>query len=238
MLTVDFSLLNISPGQRVLDLGCGEGRHLHNLYLREGIEVYGVDKDIGALRVVERICRDFADDREKRNWLLLQGDCQSIPFKGESFHYVIASEVLEHVENYHKVVKEAWRILKQHGILVISVPRYWPERICWALSPEYYQEEGGHIRIFRAGVLKLEVERLGFRCFKVHHAHALHSPYWWLKCLCWEKRDTWLPVKIYHRFLVWDILKAPYFTRFLEKILNPIMGKSVVLYFKKVDKRW
>ncbi len=236
MLTVDFSLLEICPGDRILDLGCGEGRHLHNLYLKKDILVYGLDKDMDALRVVERTCWEFARDNEKKNWLILQGDCEALPFRSECFHHVIASEVLEHIEDYHRVVKDLWRLLKKSGNLVISVPRYWPERLCWALSREYCLEKGGHIRIFKANALKLEVERIGFKCFKVHYAHALHSPYWWLKCLCWEKRETWLPVKIYHKFLVWDILKAPAFTKFLERLLNPIMGKSVVMYFKKVEK--
>jgi hypothetical protein len=40
-------------------------------------------------------------------------------------------------------------------------------------------------------------------------------------------------VRQYHRLLVWDIMKAPALTRSLERILNPILGKSVVMYFLK-----
>ena len=54
-----------------------------------------------------------------------------------------------------------------------------------------------------------------------------------LKCLFWKNRDSnWL-VAQYHRLLVWDLLEAPAFTRLLEKSMNPIMGKSVVMYFRK-----
>ena len=37
----------------------------------------------------------------------------------------------------------------------------------------------------------------------------------------------------YHRFLVWDLMDRPAFTRALERVLNPVMGKSVVMYFQK-----
>jgi hypothetical protein len=40
-------------------------------------------------------------------------------------------------------------------------------------------------------------------------------------------------VKAYHRLLVWDIAKAPFVTRFAERALNPVLGKSVVVYSTK-----
>ncbi len=236
MLTVKFSLLKIERGDRILDLGCGQGRHIHHLFLDRGVMVYGLDRDLSSLRIVEKTCREFSPHGEEgRNWLVLQGVCECLPFKENSFDHIIVSEVLEHIQDYKGVLKGISKSLKGGGNLVISVPRFWPERICWALSPKYHEEEGGHIRIFKASSLKLEVEKMGFRCFKVHYAHALHTPYWWLKCMRWERRDRWWPVKLYHRFLVWDILRSPRPMRWLEGLLNPIIGKSVVLYFKKVE---
>jgi hypothetical protein len=77
------------------------------------------------------------------------------------------------------------------------------------------------------------VERLGFRHYDRHWAHALHAPFWWLQCLFWNNRESnWL-VAQYHRLLVWDLMERPALTRALEKIMNPIMGKSVVMYFRK-----
>ena len=76
----------------------------------------------------------------------------------------------------------------------------------------------GHLRIFRAGELRREIEGLGFDQYHHHWAHALHVPFWWLKCLFWQNRDTnWL-VRQYHRLLVWDILEQPTLTRVLEKL--------------------
>ena len=66
-----------------------------------------------------------------------------------------------------------------------------------------------------------------------HHAHGLHAPYWWLKCLVGTKNDTNPAVATYHRLLVWDIEKAPMATRLTERVLNPLVGKSLVVYLVK-----
>ena len=66
-----------------------------------------------------------------------------------------------------------------------------------------------------------------------HWAHALHAPFWWLKCIFWERRDDHPLIRLYHRFLVWDLMDRPRLTRMLEAILNPLMGKSLVMYFRK-----
>jgi hypothetical protein len=48
------------------------------------------------------------------------------------------------------------------------------------------------------------------------------------------QRDTALPVRLYHRLLMWDMMHKPQLTRRLERLLNPVMGKSVALYFRKL----
>ena len=118
-------------------------------------------------------------------------------------------------------------------MLGVSVPRAWPEKICWKLSAGYHQVEGGHIRIFNATQLQFEIQAMGFEFQQRHWAHALHSPFWWLKCLWWNSQDSSRIIKLYHRLLVWDLMQKPWLTQILEKLLNPLMGKSVVMYFKK-----
>jgi hypothetical protein len=66
-----------------------------------------------------------------------------------------------------------------------------------------------------------------------HHAHGLHSPYWWLKCAVGVHDGEHLLVRAYHRVLVWDITKRPAATRAAERVLNPLVGKSLVLYARK-----
>ena len=66
-----------------------------------------------------------------------------------------------------------------------------------------------------------------------HHAHALHAPYWWLKCAVGVDKGEHPLVKGYHRMLVWDMMRAPRVTRLAERLLNPLIGKSLVVYLRK-----
>jgi hypothetical protein len=104
--------------------------------------------------------------------------------------------------------------------------------VCWALTAEYHAPAvaGGHVRVYRRGQLAGRLRGAGVRTTGSHHAHALHSPYWWLKCALGLDRDDRWPVRTYHRFLVWDITARPRVTRALERALNPVLGKSLVVY--------
>ena len=233
MITVDPDLLNLRPGQKVLDLGCGEGRHSIHLALSDAVEVYGFDLNEADVRTaVERAAPFFAEDTVPGRLLLGVGNGLKLPFAADSFDVVICSEVLEHIEDYRGVLSEIHRVLKPGGIFAATVPAFLPEWICWKLSDAYHEVEGGHIRIFREKQLRNDIEALGQRYFGRHKAHALHAPYWWLKCLFWG-RDEHKLVAAYHRFLVWDLMEKPRLTTWLEKILNPLLGKSIALYFVK-----
>ena len=155
-----------------------------------------------------------------------------MPLSDESVDAVIASEILEHIPNYLAVLEELWRVLKPGGRLCISVPRQWPEWICWQLSEGYRITPGGHIRIFDATHLAREVVRQGFELTGRGSAHALHVPYWWLRCAFWQRGEQTPIVARYHRLLVWDLMQKPWITRTLERVLNPLLGKSLALYFR------
>lgn len=234
MKTLDDRHFGIQPGDTVLDLGCGEGRHVISAYAEHAITAVGVDLGAQDVRTAcERLQPFDEPNNPNKRWLLAQADGLHLPFPDHSFDRVVCSEVLEHVPDYAGMLREVRRVLKPGGVFCASVPRYWPERLCWLLSDDYHANEGGHIRIFRAGELRAQIESLGFRCYHRHWAHALHSPFWWLKCLFWQSQDTNPLVRAYHRLLVWDLMDRPWLTRWLERCLNPIMGKSVVFYFRK-----
>jgi hypothetical protein len=69
-----------------------------------------------------------------------------------------------------------------------------------------------------------------------HRAHALHSPYWWLKCAVGIDNDDNPAVRAYLKLLTWDITDAPRVTRALDRVLNPVLGKSVVVYADRAAK--
>jgi hypothetical protein len=141
--------------------------------------------------------------------------------------------VLEHVVDHQGAAAELARVLKPGKMLVVSVPRYFPERLCWWFSDAYRRASGGHVRIYRQKELRRLLEGCGLSLRRRHHAHALHSAYWWLKCLAGADREAFWPVALYHRMLVWDMMKKPRITRTAERLLNPVLGKSLVLYLEK-----
>jgi SAM-dependent methyltransferase len=163
-------------------------------------------------------------------WSLLQGNALHLPFGSGVFDAVICSEVLEHIPDDHGVLQEIRRVMKPGTLLAISVPRYFPERICWALSPAYRQSPGGHIRIYRKRELLKRLAQAGFTVRGQGYAHSLHTPYWWLKCLVGPDKTDSPAVRLFHRFLMWDMVQQPAFSRFLDRLLNPVLGKSLILY--------
>ena len=234
MQTVNFRYFPLRPGDKVLDLGCGAGRHTLAAWLEPGVYAVGADLSEQDLHTARDKQSEFPGGEEERKRLLLcQTDALRLPFPDASFHRVICSEVLEHLPDFRSALQEIRRVLKPGGLFCASVPRYGPERLCWALRREYTQTPGGHVRIFRAQELRSYIEALGFHCYRRHWAHALHSPYWWLQCLLWHRREhSWL-VQAWHRLLVWDLMQRPLVTRALEALLNPLIGKSTVLYFRR-----
>jgi hypothetical protein len=130
---------------------------------------------------------------------------------------------------------EIRRVLKPGGVLAATVPAWFPEKVCWALSAEYHAPlaAGGHVRIYTEQLFRHRLSGAGLEPSASHRAHALHSPYWWLKCIVGPSNDVHPLVKAYHRLLVWDIAKAPALTRTTERVLNPVLGKSVVVYSTK-----
>ncbi|HSO67470.1 MAG TPA: methyltransferase domain-containing protein [Desulfatirhabdiaceae bacterium] len=235
MHTVDFSKLQLKEGNRILDIGCGSGRHCAAAYECPNVSVVGMDMNMNdVLKARERLVFHEQWGRHGGGgWALSIADAGSLPFMDSSFHAVICSEVLEHIETDTRVLTEIYRILKPGKILAVSVPRYYPERICWALSAEYHQTPGGHIRIYRKPLLVGKLKQAGFIVLHSHHAHSLHTPYWWLKCAIGPDKDDVCIVKLVHRILTWDLMKKPAITRFLDRLLNPVLGKSLVLYAVK-----
>ena len=237
MLTVEFDHLQVQPGHRVLDLGCGAGRHTYAA-LERGAHVVGVDLDADLLRQVAAMSLALIDEGHVPDGAtagFVEGDATALPFADASFDRVIVSEVLEHIPQDTAAMAEVERVLKPDGRAAITVPRHWPERVCWALSDEYHANEGGHVRIYRHDELMQRLERNGLQPRRSHHAHALHAPYWWLKCASGVRdEDAPLP-KLYHRLLVWQIEKQPRALDLLEKTLNPVLGKSLVIYADKQD---
>ena len=237
MLTVDFARLDLQPGHRVLDMGAGAGRHAFEVY-RRGADIVALDYSLADLKDVSSLFSAMQGAGEApagTSATTVNGDGTCLPFPDDTFDRIICSEVMEHIPDDAAAARELARVLKPGGTMAVTVPTWLPEKVCWALSDEYHAPfvEGGHVRIFDEAALRRRFRDAGLKPGDAHHAHALHSPYWWLKCAVGPTNDTHPLVQAYHRLLVWDIEKAPKLTRWTEKVLNPVLGKSLVLYATK-----
>lgn len=242
MLTVRYDWLGLRPGDRILDLGCGAGRHAFEAY-RRGARVVALDYDAAELKDVNAMFGALSDDdanpRPPSSWAACtNGDATRLPFPDATFDRVIAAEVLEHIPDDAAALSELARVLRPGGTMAVTVPAWLAERVCWALTDEYHAPfvPGGHVRIYSEPELRSKLRAAGLRPGGAHHAHALHTPYWWLKCAVGPTNDDHPLVRAYHEVLLWDILGRPpmaRFTKLAERLANPVLGKSLVVYARK-----
>ena len=237
MLTIRFDKLGVRPGDMVLDAGAGFGRHAFEL-ARQGANVVALDyaaDEVVTTRGTFGAMVEAGEIPESRYVGVLRGDATVLPFADNSFDRVITSEVLEHIQHDTAAIAEFVRVLKPGGTFAATVPTWFPEKINWALSDEYYAPKsvGGHVRIYTATELKAKLRTAGLDLMGSHHAHALHSPYWWLKCAVGPRREDHPLVTRYRKMLEWEIVEQPAGMRVVEKVLAPVLGKSFIVYGRK-----
>ena len=236
MLTANYDTLGLKSGDRILDLGCGFGRHAYEA-ARRGAHVVALD---AGRDEVEGVLGTFAAmvdagelTAETSHVGVVQGDALHLPFPDGTFDRVICSEVLEHIPDDVGAMRELARVLKSGGTMAITVPRFGPELVNWALSDEYHMVEGGHVRIYRRSVIEDRFRSVGMVVTRHHYAHGLHSPYWWLKCLVGTTNNDNRYVKAYHDVLAKEIMGQSKAASIADRALSPVMGKSIVFYLRK-----
>lgn len=238
MLTVDFDRLGLLPGERVLDLGCGAGRHSFAMY-RRGADVVALDADADELAGVGEMFAAMRAEGQVPATAeadVKEGDALELPFADGEFDRIVAAEILEHLPDDLRAIDELVRVLRPGGTVAVTVPRWFPELICWRLSTAYRDAPGGHVRIYTDAELTGKLEHAGLEVTGTAFAHALHTPYWWLKCAVGVDDDRNPLVRAYHQVLVADMVGAAgvgRLTRAAERLLDPVIGKSLVVYARK-----
>jgi len=163
---------------------------------------------------------------------MLQGNTFQLPFRDETFDKVICSEVMEHVHDYRAAARELARVTKPGGMLAITIPTATSERLYLRTGDDYFESPGGHIRIFQPRELSRGLAAAGLTTVGVGFAHALHTPYWVLRSIMGLPRaDESRLVQLYRLFLI--RATASQAMEWLEKVLNHIFPKSLILYAEK-----
>lgn len=231
MDTFDFTKLNLKKIRRVIDIGCGNGRHLKSLSFKlHNAEIRGIDHSKDEINKLKDEFNNFRC-KNHNSYEFLHHDIRDIPIEDSTQDLVICSEVLEHVPNYEDVISECQRVLKPEGVLLVSVPTYTPEKLCWVFSKKYRQTPGGHIRIFKKKQLIEAFLKCRLNLFHHHREHSFHSIYWILRSR--NNMDESNFLKSFHGLLVKQMFGQAKTSAFIEKMLNPLFGKSECFYLTK-----
>ncbi len=230
LLTVDLDRLDVRPGQRLLDAGCGEGRHCFGSLAR-GAAVVGIDLDLDSLRAPSKALRQRGVEANRMG-AMLQGDAFHLPFADASFDRIICSEVMEHVHDYRGAIRELSRVARPEARIAVTIPTATSEHLYLHLGDEYFESPGGHIRIFRPRQLAEGLAAAGFDVLGCGFAHGFHTPYWVLRSVMHlPDADQSRLVQAYRDFLI-RATASPWLGR-LEGLLNHVCPKSIILYGQK-----
>ncbi len=163
----DFLLSHLSAGERVLDVGCGEGRFAAEL-VRAGAEVVGIDVAAEPLRRARGRHPELVDLRQVPA-------AGAWPLQDASFDAVWAGEVIEHVADTAGWLSELRRVLRSDGVLLLSTPDHGRLRMLgWALAPlafaAHFDPRSDHLRFYTRDILRELLEEFGFHDVAVRRA--------------------------------------------------------------------
>ncbi len=233
---IDPDRLDLTAASRLLDVGCGTGRHILELSRYEGTFI-GLDmaaNDLKSMRYLLAIAS--REGRLKADVHMVEGDGMQLPFEDNEFSHVICTETLEHIDDDQAMLRELVRVLRPGGVLVISVPDEYSERLLWRLSSRYRTAPGGHVRIYKRKQIKAMLTDNGAEPYAIQYRHSLESVRWlvhsvidkeWGKPGRMTKAIRWLldtPSHRNWRSLAWS-----------DAILSHVLPKSIVLYGRKLE---
>ncbi|MFX1518452.1 MAG: class I SAM-dependent methyltransferase [Promethearchaeota archaeon] len=169
----EISLLE-KQGCNLLDVGCGNGRHVYWLN-EQGFCTYGIDISKNLIQIA--VAKTEGIERKPD---FIVGDSTHLPFKNEAFHVVLLVALLHHLPSYderYNTLEETSRVLEKGGKAIISVWRLWQKRFLKYIIKELFkriigkgQKEFGDIyRRWRTSDKRYEVYRFYhlFRCKEI-----------------------------------------------------------------------
>ncbi len=120
---------HVHAGSRILEIGCGAGNLLMQASVPDSYPI-GLDLSLQALTFVRARLREaFSAPEPMRGYACVQSIGESIPLAASSVDCAILSEVIEHLEAPQSSIREATRVLRPGGRLLVTTPNYrslWP----------------------------------------------------------------------------------------------------------------
>lgn len=141
---------------RILELGCGKGRHADYLRKKYHAEVYGVDVTESSIELAR------AQYPQVKFYTM---PAEKLEFEGNFFDAIYAYDVLEHVDDLAKAISEIARTIKSGGKLIVNLPHPKSEAWLGKIRPTYAAEMH-HVRIMQDGELEKVLLPLGFELVK------------------------------------------------------------------------
>ncbi len=148
-----FLLGEITPGDRVLDLGCGAGEFTAEI-ARGGASAVGAE-------VAEAALARARARHPGLQFRLVPLD-GPLPFDDGAFDVVWASEVIEHVADTAAWLSEVRRVLTSGGRLLLTTPSHGRLRLALGGIERFSEPLGDHLHLYSRRSLRSTLEELGF----------------------------------------------------------------------------
>jgi len=164
---------NFYQKSSLLDVGCGQGFFLSEAekFISECIGV-----DISELALKKAITR-FNKSK------LIKGNSENLPFKRDSFDYIVNIGSMEHFLNPEKATKEMARVLKSNGTAMIILPNIFYLGTIWKVFRFGYGEDQGQetVRFFALNEWKNLIEQSGLKIKKIKKYNGFHHIAWFFR---------------------------------------------------------